>query len=82
MRKRFMLITTDDPELTLGEGRRRHYATLEAAACALAHDDAPYATILVGDGDHARELTTRESRTLERVLAEHGAAMDPISDGA
>ena len=75
MRKRFVLLTTDNAELTLGEGRKRFYTTLVEAACALAHDDAPYATILGGDGDHARELTTREQTRVDRILADHGAEM-------
>ena len=60
MRKRFVLVTTDNPELTLGEGRHRYYVTLGDAARALAHDDAPYATILAGSSLHARELTSRK----------------------
>jgi len=80
--KRYLLVTTHDPDLTLGEGRRRHYATLEAAACALAHDTAPYATILVGNSLHARELTPREQGTVDRILADHGAEMATIQPNA
>lgn len=75
MRKRFVLVTTDNPELTLGEGRHRYYVTLGDAARALAHDDAPYATILAGSSLHARELTPKETAEVARILAHHGSAM-------
>ena len=40
------VIVTDNPELTLGEGRMRHYRTLVAAASAFAKHPAPYKQVI------------------------------------
>jgi hypothetical protein len=42
MRQPYKLITTHDPDQTLGEGEIRHYPTMLAAANAFEKDTAPY----------------------------------------
>ncbi len=78
MRKRWLLLTTDDADNTLGEGRRRFYGTLLEAAQALAHTRETYGQIIHGDEQHARELTDAENRIVDRVLAAHGIDSEQI----
>ena len=67
MRKTWKVITTNDPDQTLGEGRIRHYASLIAAANALAKSTEPYGQIIHDNGHEARELDEREQQFVEHV---------------
>jgi hypothetical protein len=67
MVKPWKLISTHDPDSTLGEGHVRHHETLMQACNALAHDEAPYKTIIYDDGHIARDLTDGEEQLLEHV---------------
>ncbi len=77
-RRPYKLITTDDPELTLGDGRIRHYPTLVAAANAFANTTEPYRTIIYDDGHHARELNAQEDALLEHVCTMLGIERQDI----
>jgi hypothetical protein len=77
--KPYKVITTDDPNLTLGEGRKRHYETLLAAANAFAKDPAQYKQILWDNGlDLVRELDEREQALLADVCEMLGLDVEPI----
>ena len=76
MSKPWKLITTDDPDKTLGEGHVRHHETLMQACNALAHDEAPHSTIIYDDGHTARELNDREEQLLEDVCDMLGYTVD------
>jgi hypothetical protein len=65
--KPYKLIVTDDPNLTLGEGRIRHYETMLDAANAFAKAPAPYKAILWDNGHQVRELDEREQALLTHV---------------
>jgi hypothetical protein len=61
------LITTDDTNLTLGEGEMSQYGTLVEAVNAFMRAEAAGKTILYDDGLEARELTPRESQFVADV---------------
>ncbi len=58
---------TDDPNLTLGEGKIRHFPTMLAVANAFANAPEPFKQVIYDDGQEARELDQREQRMLEAV---------------
>ena len=80
----YRLITTTDPDETLGEamqaGRVSYHETLLAAANALAKVDRAYGTVVYDDGcSPARDLTEREERILLQVCRLHGVeALDIV----
>jgi hypothetical protein len=78
MRRPWKVITTDDPNQTLGEGRIRHYSSLIAAANALAKCSTPYGQIIRDDGHEVRELTDREQEFVATVCGMLGT--DAIED--
>jgi hypothetical protein len=63
----YKLITTDDPDLTLAQGRKHHYPNALAMCNAFARSDAAYKACIYDDGCEARELNEREQRLLTRV---------------
>jgi hypothetical protein len=65
--KPYKLITTDNPNATLGEGTMHHYATCLAAANAFAKSTASHKTVVYDDGCVARELNVHEERQLHDV---------------
>jgi hypothetical protein len=67
MRRPYKLITTDDPNVTLGEGEIRHYPSMLDAARAFVRDPAPFRQVIFDDGCVARELDDRERVLLEGV---------------
>lgn len=74
--KPWKLITSDDPNLTLGEGRMRHYKTLIEAANALAKTPEPHCQIVYDNGyDEQRFLTAREQRFLDAVCDRLGVEL-------
>ncbi len=74
----YKLVVTSDPNLTLGEGRIRHYPSLLAAANAFVKDPSAYKQIVYDDGHCARELDEREEALLERVCWMLGYELDEI----
>lgn len=76
--KPFKLITTTDPDQTLGEGEIRHYPTLLLAANAFATSTAPYKTVIYDDGCTARDLTPQEQQMLETVCGILGYDVEPV----
>jgi hypothetical protein len=79
MRKPYKLITTHDPEQTLGEGHMRHYATVLEAANAMINDTAPYKQIIYDDGHIARDLDHRERHMLYDVCDMLGYDVEEIA---
>lgn len=79
MKKPYRLIVTDDASQTLGEGRMRHFRTMLEAANAFAKSDAPFKAVIFDDGHHARELTEREERMLNRVCDLLGLDINEIN---
>ena len=67
MPRPYKLITTDNPNQTLGEGTISHYATMLKAANAFVNADAPYRQVIYDDGRTARQLNRREQQLLEDV---------------
>jgi hypothetical protein len=67
MKRPYRLITTDDPDKTLGEGDMRYYKTVLAAANAMVKSPAPFKTIIFDDGCVARDLDDREQQMVEHV---------------
>ena len=74
----YKLITTRDPNQTLGEGKISHYPTLLAAANAFAKSPEPYKQVIYDDGREARELNTREQGLLGRVCKMLGYELDEV----
>jgi hypothetical protein len=81
MRRPYKLITTTDPKRTLGEGERRHYPTMLAAANAFAKDQAPYKQVIFDDGHVARELNQRERQQLADVCDMLGLDVEETNGG-
>jgi len=68
----YTLIETDDPTLTLGEGRMSDWPTLREAARAFVSSPAPYKQLVYDDDIEARELNEAEQRWVEFVCLIHG----------
>jgi hypothetical protein len=71
--KPFVLITTNDPDLTLGEGIKVRYRTLLEACNAFCKTAAPYKTIIFDDAHGlVRDLDNRERTFLGHVCRKLG----------
>lgn len=78
--KPWKLITTDDPAKTLGEGRKRHYATLIAACNAFAKSDSSLCKQIIFDNGHdVRWLDAREQRLLHDVCDMLGYDLEDVA---
>jgi hypothetical protein len=77
------LITTDDPDKTLGEGEMFRFATLIEAANAFAKADGSAGkTIIYDDGLEARALDAREAQFVRDVCALLGFDVINLGDEA
>jgi hypothetical protein len=74
------VITTDDPDQTLGEGRIRHFASLIAATNALVKSTSRYKQIIHDDGCVARELSDREQEFVATVCGMLGYDLEASRD--
>lgn len=72
------VITTSNPDQTLGEGEFRHYRSLLDAANAFAKARAPFQQIVFDDGCDVRFLTDQEQAFLEDVCRIHGYDVEDI----
>jgi hypothetical protein len=76
--KPYRLCSTDDPNLTLGEGPIRHYGSMLEAANAFVRDPVPYKQVIYDDGCQARELNDCEQQQLEHVCGMLGYDLEEI----
>lgn len=74
----YRLITTDDPDRTLGQGEVRYFATMLEAANAFAKDPSPFKTVVYDDGCRARHLIDRDERLLEQVCSMLGYEVEEV----
>jgi hypothetical protein len=78
LRRPYKLITTDDPSLTFGEGRKRHYASMIEAANAFVHAQEPCKAIVYDDGCLVRDLDEDEEWLLEQVCHKLGYDLEDV----
>jgi hypothetical protein len=76
--KPYKLLESHDPTKSLGESRKRHYATMLAAANAFAKSDAPYRQVIYDDGCEVRWLNAREQRLLHKVCGMLGLDVEEV----
>jgi hypothetical protein len=78
----YRLLTTDDPDRTLGQaldaGDVTYHPTILDAANAFAKSEAPFKMVLYDDGHHARELTADEDRLLAAVCSKLGLDVQEV----
>jgi hypothetical protein len=78
----FRLISTDDPDRTLGEavdvGNVRYFPTIIDAANAFAKSEAPFKRVVYDDGHQARDLTADEERLVENVCTKLGLEVGEV----
>jgi len=78
----YRLLSTDDPDRTLGEalaaGDVTYHATILDAAHAFAKSADPYRTVIYDDGCQARDLNRDEERLLENVCAKLGFDVEEV----
>jgi hypothetical protein len=72
------VITTDNPDDTLGEGRQTRHATPLEAANAFVRHPAAYKTVIYDDGETARELNAQEQTLVHHVARKLGYEIDHL----
>jgi hypothetical protein len=65
----YLLITSHDASLPLGEGDAEPFATLLAECNAFAKADAPHKRVIYDDGHMVRDLNVHEERMLHDVCS-------------
>jgi hypothetical protein len=78
----YRLLTTDDPDRTLGQsldaGGVTYHPTMIEAANAFAKSEAPFKTVVYDDGCEARGLTADEERLVENVCTKLGLEVGEV----
>jgi hypothetical protein len=72
------VITTSNPQQTLGDAEISDHPTLIEACNAFVRDPAPFKQIVFDDGERARELAPREEQFLANVCNMLGWDVEPL----
>lgn len=75
----YVVITSDDPTATLGEGQKQHFATMLAAANAFAESKGACKQIVYDNEHEVRWLNAPEQRLLHKVCGLLGLEVEDVA---